>query len=91
MSPNLGQHPPFFSKMRTFPKKSARTVRTLLQFRTVPREPIFELHLFIDKKSFFSVGTLVRSVCAGKLFVLDFPIQPGSIQPPYKRVIFTCP
>jgi hypothetical protein len=33
-----------------------------------------------EKKVFFSQGFSVRSVGAGKLFISDFPIQPGSIQ-----------
>ena len=36
-------------------------------------------------------GFSVRSVGAGKLFVLDFPIQPGYIQSPYKNGDFQMP
>jgi hypothetical protein len=43
--PNLGQHPPFSSKMRTFFQKSATMVALLLQFLVQPSWPIFEMHL----------------------------------------------
>jgi hypothetical protein len=38
-----------------------------------------------------SVSHQIRSVGAGKLFVSDFPIHPGSIQSPYKTSDFQMP
>ena len=38
-----------------------------------------------------SVSHQIRSVGAGKLFVLDFPIHPGFIQSPYKSGDFQMP
>ena len=43
--PYFGSAPPLFLEDENIFQKSARVVRILLQFRTVPREPIFELHL----------------------------------------------
>jgi hypothetical protein len=45
----------------------------------------------IQKTFFFPVGFSVRMVGAGELSVLDFPIQPRSIQSPYELAIFECP
>ena len=50
--------------------------------------------LYFNFKSFiFPQGISVRSVGAGKLFVSDFPMQPGFIlvYSPYKLAIFKCP
>ena len=48
---------------------------------------------YIFKKNvfFFAKGFSVRSVGAGKLFVSDFPIHPGSIQSQYKSGDFQMP
>jgi hypothetical protein len=44
--PNFCQHPPFFSKMRTFYKNRLAWLHFYRrQFLLQPREPIFELHL----------------------------------------------
>ena len=81
---------PLFLEDENIFQKSASVVRILSKFHTVPRRPIFELHLL--KKVFFSPeGFSVRSVGAGKLFVLDFPIHPGFIQSPYKTGDFQMP
>jgi hypothetical protein len=43
--PKFWSAPPLFLEDEDIFQKSARVVRILFQFRTVLREPIFELHL----------------------------------------------
>jgi hypothetical protein len=89
MSQIFGQHPPFFSKMRTFFKTRPRWYKLYRNFTWYHRGRY--LSYIFKNKFFFLWGFLIRSVGASKLFVLCFHIHPGFIQPPYKMAIFKCP
>jgi hypothetical protein len=89
MSSNFGQHPPFFSKMRTFFKNRPPWYGFYKNSATYNGGRF--LSCIFKKKFFFLLGSSVRSVGAGKLFVLDFPMHPVYMQPPYKLAIFKCP
>ena len=82
-------HPPFFSKGRTFFKNRPPW------YKFYSNSPLYHGGRFLThpktKKVFFSLGFPLRSVGAGKLFVLDFPMQPGLIYSRYKLAIFKCP
>jgi hypothetical protein len=87
--PKFGQHPPFFSKMRTFFKNRPRWCG--FYCNSAPYQRGRFLSCIVKKKDFFPLGFSVRSVGAGKLFVLDFPIHHGYIQAPYKTGDFQMP
>ena len=89
LCPNLDQHPPFFSKMRTFFKN--RPPWYGFYCNSAPYHGGRFLSCIFKEKCFFPQGFSVRSVGASKLFVLDFPIHPGFIYSPYKMAIFKCP
>jgi hypothetical protein len=50
-----------------------------------------DIWLAAFKKSFSRQGFLIRLVSTGKLFVLDFPVQPGFMRSTYKTGDFQIP
>jgi hypothetical protein len=77
---------PLFLEDENISQKSGSMVAILMQFRVQPWRTIFELHL--QKKGFFSWGFSIKLVGAGKLSVLDFPIQLVILHSLYKTCDF---
>jgi hypothetical protein len=72
MIPNLGQYPPFISKMRTLFQKSVSVVLIIMKFPIEPRRPIFSPVGILERGSVPHVAPSVPPFCP------SFSLQNGS-------------